>query len=83
MIRSNYLTSDDVCFYVDSVLMFQGLPNEFDFNFMYSERGQLTLAHTDATVRSFRKRAEFNKHFGGRTVMLGERLDKAWQISGF
>jgi len=38
--------------------MFQGLSNEFDFNIMYSERGQLTLAHTDATVRSFRQRAE-------------------------
>jgi glycine/D-amino acid oxidase-like deaminating enzyme len=37
---------------------------------MYSERGQLTLAHTDATVRSFRQRAEVNKHFGGRTEMI-------------
>ena len=37
---------------------------------MYSERGQLTLAHTDATVRAFRQRAEVNKHFGGRTEMI-------------
>ena len=29
-----------------------------------------TLAHTDATVRAFRQRAEVNKHFGGRTEMI-------------
>ncbi|MDY7065864.1 hypothetical protein PsexTeo8_23140 [Pseudomonas extremaustralis] len=70
VIRSNYLTSDGVRFYAESVKMFQALSNEFDFNIMYSERGQLTLAHTDATVRSFRQRAEVNKHFGGRTEMI-------------
>jgi glycine/D-amino acid oxidase-like deaminating enzyme len=70
VIRSNYLTSEGVRFYAESVRMFQNLSNEFDFNIMYSERGQLTLAHTDATVRSFRQRAEVNKHFGGRTEMI-------------
>ncbi|ATP49682.1 FAD-dependent oxidoreductase [Pseudomonas monteilii] len=70
VIRSNYLTSEGVRFYAESVRMFQNLSNEFDFNIMYSERGQLTLAHTDATVRAFRQRAEVNKHFGGRTEMI-------------
>lgn len=70
VIRSNYLTSEGVKFYSESVKLFQNLSNEFDFNVMYSERGQLTLAHTDATVRSFRQRAEVNKHFGGRTDMI-------------
>ena len=37
---------------------------------MYSQRGQLTLAHTDATVRAFRQRAEVNKHFGGQTELI-------------
>ncbi len=70
VIRSNYLTSEGVRFYSESVKLFQKLSNEFDFNIMYSERGQLTLAHTDATVRAFRQRAEVNKHFGGRTEMI-------------
>jgi len=39
------------------------LSNEFDFNIMYSSRGQLTLAHTDSTFVSFRKRTEVNTHF--------------------
>lgn len=71
VIRSNYLTPEGVAFYAESVEMFKALSNEFDFNIMYSERGQLTLAHTDATVRSFRQRAEVNKHFGGRTELIG------------
>jgi len=71
VIRSNYLTSEGVKFYSESVNMFKELSNEFDFNIMYSERGQLTLAHTDAAVRSFRQRAEVNKHFGGRTELIG------------
>lgn len=71
VIRSNYLTSEGVKFYTESVKLFEQLSNEFDFNIMYSQRGQLTLAHTDATVRAFRQRAEVNKHFGGRTELIG------------
>lgn len=70
VIRSNYLTSEGVRFYSESVKMFKQLSNEFDFNIMYSERGQLTLAHTDAVVRGFRQRAEVSKHFGGRTELI-------------
>ncbi|MEH6499026.1 MAG: FAD-dependent oxidoreductase [Pseudoalteromonas distincta] len=70
VIRSNYLTAEGVRFYSESVKLFRGLSNEFDFNIMYSERGQLTLAHTDATVRAFRQRAEMNKQFGGNTEMI-------------
>ncbi|MDA8591128.1 FAD-dependent oxidoreductase [Luminiphilus sp.] len=70
VIRSNYLTPEGVKFYSASVKLFENLSNEFDFNIMYSQRGQLTLAHTDATVRSFRQRAEVNKHYGGRTELI-------------
>ena len=76
VIRSNYLTSEGVRFYSESVKLFQNLSNEFDFNIMYSERGQLTLAHTDSTVRAFRQRAEVNKHFGGRTEMIDRQQIK-------
>ncbi len=70
VIRSNYLTPEGVKFYSASVKLFENLSNEFDFNIMYSQRGQLTLAHTDATVRSFRQRAEVNKHYGGRSELI-------------
>lgn len=71
VIRSNYLTSDGVRFYSESVKLFKELSNEFDFNIMYSQRGQLTLAHTDAAIRGFRQRTEVNKHFGGNTELIG------------
>ncbi|MEQ8371427.1 MAG: FAD-dependent oxidoreductase, partial [Alphaproteobacteria bacterium] len=64
IIRSNYLTDEGVRFYDESVRLYQGLSNEFDFNIMYSERGHFTLAHTDAALRTSRWRAEVNKHHG-------------------
>lgn len=71
VIRSNYLTSEGVKFYAESVKLYQELSNEFDFNIMYSKRGQLTLAHSDAAIRAFRQRTEVNKHFGGKTELIG------------
>ncbi|EPJ48321.1 MAG: sarcosine oxidase [Osedax symbiont Rs2] len=70
VIRSNYLTPEGVKFYTESVKLFKELSNEFDFNIMYSQRGQLTLAHTDAAIRGFRQRVEINKHFGGQSELI-------------
>ncbi|MBT7951238.1 MAG: FAD-dependent oxidoreductase [Gammaproteobacteria bacterium] len=64
IVRSNYLTPEGVQFYDESVKLFQNLSNELDYNILYSERGHLTLAHTDAAVRTARWRAEVNKHLG-------------------
>src|SRR5699024_2664461 len=47
IIRSNYLTPEGVRFYQESVELYQNLSRELDFNILYSERGHLTLAHTD------------------------------------
>jgi sarcosine oxidase, subunit beta len=64
IIRSNYLTPEGVHFYDESVRLYQTLSEDLDFNILYSERGHLTLAHTDASVRTMRWRAEVNKHCG-------------------
>ena len=64
IIRANYLTPEGVAFYKESVELFRDLSNELDMNVMYSERGHLTLAHTDAALRTARWRAEVNKHLG-------------------
>lgn len=61
IIRSNYLTPAGVRFYARSVELYRGLSNELGLNIMYSERGHLTLAHTDAALRTARWRAEVNK----------------------
>jgi sarcosine oxidase, subunit beta len=64
IVRSNYLTPEGVRFYDESVRLFQDLSADFDLNILYSTRGHLTLAHTDAAVRTARWRAEVNKHLG-------------------
>ena len=64
IVRSNYLTPEGVAFYDRSVKLWRTLSNDLGINVMYSERGHLTLAHTDAAVRTSRWRAEVNKHLG-------------------
>ena len=70
VIRSNYISPEAVAFYKASVEMFKNLSNELGYNQMYSQRGQLTLAHSDASVRAFVLRAETNKHLGVRSEMV-------------
>ncbi len=50
--------------------LYQNLSNEFGYNIMMENRGQLTLAHSDAAVRSFRWRAEVNQHLGVRSELV-------------
>ncbi len=64
IIRANYLTPDGVRFYAEALDLWRGLSNEFGFNILYSERGHLTLAHSDSAMRTMRWRAEVNKHLG-------------------
>jgi len=86
IVRSNYLTPEGVAFYAESVALFQGLSQELDFNIMYSERGHLTLAHTDAALRTSRWRAEVNKHLGVDSELVGpdeiRRICPALNLSG-
>ena len=70
VIRSNYLTEEGVAFYRQSLKLFQGLSNELNYNIMLENRGQLTLAHSDAAIRSFRWRAEVNQHLGVRSELV-------------
>jgi sarcosine oxidase, subunit beta len=64
IIRSNYLTPEGVAFYDRSVKLWQDLASDFDLNLFYATRGHFTLAHTDASMRTMRWRAEVNKHLG-------------------
>ena len=64
IIRSNYLTEEGARFYEFSVDLYRDLSRALDFNLFYSERGHFTLAHTPASLRTQRWRAEVNKHLG-------------------
>ncbi|MBW8908520.1 FAD-dependent oxidoreductase [Mesorhizobium sp. RCC_202] len=75
-IRSNYMTEESVRFYDEGVRLFETMSRDLGFNIMYSQRGQLTLAHSDATMRSFHLRAEMGKHVGTRIDVVDARTVK-------
>ena len=61
IVRSNYLTPEGVAFYDRSLDLYKSMSSDLNINVMFSERGHLTLAHTDSAVRTMRWRAEVNK----------------------
>jgi sarcosine oxidase subunit beta len=71
IIRSNYLTPEGVRFYDRSVKLYETLANELNFNVMFSQRGHLTLAHNDSSLRTMRWRAEVNKLQGVDSEVIG------------
>lgn len=77
IVRSNYLTPEGARFYQTSVELFQDLSRELDLNLFYSERGHFTLAHSPASLRTQRWRAEVNKHLGIDSEVVGPEFIKS------
>jgi len=71
IVRSNYLTPEGARFYQTSVDLFEGLSSELDFNLFYTQRGHFTLAHSSASLRVQRWRAEVNKTLGIDSEIVG------------
>ena len=61
IVRSNYLTPEGVAFYDRSLQLYNSMSNDLNLNVMFSERGHMTLAHTDSALRTMNWRAEVNK----------------------
>ncbi len=64
IIRSNYRTPEGAAFYHRSVGLYEGLSAELDFNLMFSQRGRLTLAHSERAMTTMQERAEVNQILG-------------------
>lgn len=71
IVRSNYLTPEGVAFYDRSVRLYENLAAELNFNVMFEQRGHLTLAHNDSSLRTMRWRAEVNKLQGVDSEVIG------------
>src|ERR687898_2026117 len=71
IVRSNYLTPEGSRFYDRSVKLYEHLAAELNFNVMFSQRGHLTLAHNDSSLRTMRWRAEVNKIQGVDSRVIG------------
>lgn len=75
--RSNYLTPEGVAFYDRSLKLYESLSAELNFNIMFSQRGHLTLAHNDSSLRTMHWRAEVNKLQGVDSEVIGpEQIKK-------
>lgn len=61
IVRSNYLTPEGSRFYQRSVELYERLSEDLNYNILFEQRGHMTLAHTDASLRTMRWRAEVNK----------------------
>jgi sarcosine oxidase subunit beta len=86
IVRSNYLTPEGVRFYDRSMKLYQYLSADLNFNVMFSQRGHLTLAHSDSSLRTMRWRAEVNKIEGVDSEVIGpdeiKRLVPFMDVSG-
>ena len=71
IIRSNYLTPEGVSFYDRSLQLYERLAVHLNYNVMFSQRGHMTLAHTDGALRTMRWRAEVNKLQGVTSDVIG------------
>ena len=71
ILRSNYLTPEGVRFYDRSVKLYEQLSADLNFNVMFSQRGHMTLAHNDSSLRTMRWRAEVNKLQGVNSDVIG------------
>ena len=78
IVRANYLTPEGVRFYDRSLRLYTTLAADLNFNVMFSQRGHLSLAHTDAAVRTMRWRAEVNKLEGVDSEVIG--LDRIAEL---
>jgi sarcosine oxidase subunit beta len=73
IIRSNYLLDESSAIYEHALKLWEGLPAELDYDFLFSQRGVLNLAHTLQDVRDSMRRVYANRLNG----VDGEWLDAA------
>lgn len=60
IIRSNYLWDESAGIYEKSLKLWEELPEELEYDFLFSQRGVLNLAHTLGDVRESVRRVKSN-----------------------
>ncbi|QIZ33961.1 sarcosine oxidase subunit beta family protein [Saccharopolyspora sp. ASAGF58] len=61
IIRSNYLFDESAALYNRALDLWEQLPAELEYDFLFSQRGVLNLAHTEQEVRDSRRRVFANQ----------------------
>lgn len=60
IIRSNYLWDESAAMYEFSLKLWEQLPEELEYDFLFSQRGVMNLAHTLQDVRESQRRVNAN-----------------------
>lgn len=60
IIRSNYLWDESAALYEASLKLWEQLPEELEYDFLFSQRGVMNLAHTLGDVRDSMRRVNAN-----------------------
>ncbi len=70
IVRSNYLLPANARFYEHSLKLWEGLSRELNYNVMFSQRGVLNLAHSDAQMDAYARRGNAMRLNGIDAVLL-------------
>ena len=77
IVRANYLLPENELFYEHSLKLWEGLSQDLNFNVMFSQRGVINLAHTDAQVDAHQRRGNAMILNGSDAVWLDKHQVKA------
>ena len=71
IIRSNYMWDESAAIYEHAMKLWEGLTQDLNFNLMFSQRGVLTIAHSDHELREMSRRVHAIKLNGIDSDVLG------------
>ncbi len=77
IVRANYLLPENELFYEHALKLWEGMSQDLNFNVMFSQRGVINLAHTDAQVDAFQRRGNAIILNGSDAVYLNRTEIKA------
>jgi len=84
ILRSNYMWDANGLFYEYGMKLWENLSQELNYNVMYSPRGIINLAHSDAQLNAYSRRGNSMRLNGIDAIMLGrEELKKMIPFADF
>jgi heterotetrameric sarcosine oxidase beta subunit len=77
IVRSNYMLEDNALFYEHGMKLWEAMSQELNFNVMFSQRGIINVAHSDAQMDSFARRGNAMRLNGIDAELLSRDQVKA------
>ena len=71
ILRSNYMFDSNAHFYEFGMKLWESLSQELNYNVMYSPRGIINLAHSDAQMNAYARRGNSMRLNGIDAILLG------------